>query len=121
MNIKKPEGWQSVVPRLFTQDCKGLVEFLREVFDAEGEFHEQRPSELKIGDSKLMVSNAEVRGEYHSCFYVYLSNVEETFKRAIAKGAAVVEEPLITPYGDKRAVFIDTWGNMWQVAEFEPN
>ena len=121
MKIKRPEGWQNVIPRLFSKDCKGLVEFVKEVFDAEGDFHQQRPTELKIGDSVLMVSNAEVRGEYRSCLYVYVKDVEKVFNEASRKKITVIEKPLITPYGDKRAVFIDPWGNMWQVAEFQPD
>ena len=96
------------------------MSFLKTVFLAEGEFSEIRPTELKIGDSTIMVSDFESRGAYSACLYVYVSNVEETFERAVSEGVTVVEEPLDTPYGDKRAVVNDSWGNMWQIAEYRP-
>jgi uncharacterized glyoxalase superfamily protein PhnB len=32
-------------------------------------------------------------------------------------GVEVLEEPRSTPYGDKRAMVKDLWGNLWQIAE----
>ena len=56
-----PEGWHSVTPRIVVHGAKEFVEFLRLVFSATGEFQETRPSELWIGDSVVMVSEAGVR------------------------------------------------------------
>ena len=121
MRANKPEGWQHVIPRLFAADPEKLVLFIKEVFGAKGDFHQQRPTELKIGDSIIMVSGSEIRGEYPACLYVYVDNVEDRFKRAKSNNIDVIEEPLLTPYGDKRAVIKDYWGNMWQIAEYNPN
>src|SRR5262249_28338315 len=33
-----PEGWHTVIPRLVVEDAKGLVEFVRRVFGATGEY-----------------------------------------------------------------------------------
>jgi len=115
-----PEGWHTLTPRIFAQDPERLVSFLREVFGAEGEFKESRPTELQIGDSIIMVSNFESRGSYAACLYVYVSSVEETFQRALSWEVEVVEEPRDTPYGDKRAVITDEWGTMWQIAKYRP-
>lgn len=42
---------------IFTADPQGLVEFIRAVFDARGDFHEHRPSDLRIGeDAIIMIS-----------------------------------------------------------------
>ena len=112
-----PQGWHTITPRIFARDTSKLVAFLREVFDAQGDYHEARPTELKIGDSMLMVSDFEARGAYAACLYVYVASVDETFNRAVGCGVEVVEEPLDTPYGDRRAVIKDGWGNMWQIAQ----
>ncbi len=115
-----PDGWHSVTPRIFAEDTKQLVSFIKKVFDASGDYQESRPTELRIGDSVLMVSDLESRSSYSACLYVYVSNVEEVFDRAISEGVTVVEEPLDTPYGDRRAVVEDSWGNMWQIAKYNP-
>ncbi|MCP5347494.1 MAG: bleomycin resistance protein [Pseudomonadales bacterium] len=73
---------------------------------------------MRIGDSMLMVSSGEVRGSYAACLYIYVADVEVCFAKAVAAGAEVIEAPLVTPYGDRRAVIRDRWGNMWQIAEY---
>ncbi len=120
MSINTPEGWHALTPRIFAKDTEKLVSFLKRVFGAEGDYLESRPTELKIGDSIIMVSDFEARGAYSACLYVYVSNVEETFIQAVSWGVEVIEEPLDTPYGDRRAVVKDTWGNMWQIAQYNP-
>src|SRR5262245_31220510 len=52
----KPDGWPAVTPRLVTTDVAGLVHFLKVVFDAKGDLHADRPSELRIDDAMVMVS-----------------------------------------------------------------
>ncbi len=120
MSTYIPKGWHTLTPRIFAKDSKHLVSFLKTVFQAQGEYIESKPTQLRIGDSMIMVSDVEVRGAYSACLYVYVSDVEETFKRAVSAGASIVEEPLDTPYGDRRAVVTDAWGNMWQIAKFDP-
>src|SRR5262245_51995224 len=102
-----PEGWHSVTPRIFAKDPGGLVAFLRDVFAARGEFDGDRPAEMWIGDSVIMVSSDAARGAFAAAFYVYLPDVDGVFARAVAAGANVIEEPLDTPYGDRRATFED--------------
>jgi uncharacterized glyoxalase superfamily protein PhnB len=48
--------------------------------------------------------------------YVYVTDADATFERAVAAGAATLEEPLDTPDGDRRAMVRDSWGNTWQIA-----
>ncbi len=111
-----PDGWHTLTPRIFAEDPAGLVEFLRAVFGARGSFESKRPSELWIGDSVLMVSGAEARGAIPACLYVYVQDADETYARAMRAGAEPVEPPVDTPYGDRRAVVRDAFGNTWQIA-----
>ena len=67
-----------------------------------------------------MVSDFEARGSYVACLYANVADVGEAYSRAVAAGVQAVEEPLDTPYGDRRAVVRDGWGNMWQIAQFKP-
>ena len=111
-----PPGWPSVIPRLAVDDPEALVQFLREIFLAEGEFIYGRPSELRIGDSVVMVGGTLERMPSRSFLYVYVPDVDEVYRSALAKGAESIEAPAEMPYGDRRAMFRDHWGNHWQVA-----
>jgi PhnB protein len=113
----RPEGWRTLTPRVFTADVAGLVQFLREVFGAEGEVNDGRPSELRIGDSMLMVSDGGgARQALSSFLYVYVEDADATFARAARAGATTIEAPLDTACGDRRATVEDPWGNTWQIA-----
>jgi PhnB protein len=112
----KPDGWPSVTPRIIVPDAAGLVEFIRHVFNATGDYSAQAPAELKIGDSIIMVSDAGVRQQTISCFYVYVENADVTWQRAITAGALSLEAPCGTSYGDRRGMVKDQWGNTWQIA-----
>ncbi len=119
MSSAAPEGWHTVTPRIFVHDTAGMVEFLRRVFDATGEHHTSRPSEIRIGDSLVMVSGDEVRGAMAACLYVYVDDVDSTYRRAIEAGAASLEAPVLMPYGDRRCMVQDSWNNVWQIATRE--
>jgi PhnB protein len=111
-----PDGWHSVTPRIIVPDAAGLVEFIRQVFHATGDYSPQAPAELKIGDSIIMVSDAGVREQMLSCLYVYVENADVTWQRAVTAGALSLEAPFDTPYGDRRGMVKDRWGNTWQIA-----
>ena len=48
--------------------------------------------------------------------YLYVENVDETYKRAMRAGAKSQEEPSDKPFGDRTATIIDPCGNTWFVA-----
>ncbi len=116
MTKPQPAGWHTVTPRIVTRDVEGLVEFLRQVFEASGELHPARPAEMRIGDSIVMVSDAPERDPIPAFLYVYVDDADATFKRAVASGAVPLEEPGDMPYADRRGMVRDTWGNIWQIA-----
>ena len=113
----KPKGWHAVTPRLFASDVAGLVGFVKTVFDAEGTLKSEMPTELKIEDSMVMVSDGGgVREAMPAFLYVYVRDADATYRRAVAAGAATIEVPADMPYGDRRATVRDQWGNIWQIA-----
>ena len=97
-------------------DVAGAANFLRAVFGAAGEVHEGRPAEMRIGDSLVMVSHAGERERFPAFLYVYVDDADLAYARAVADGAVTLEEPLDTPYGDRRAMVSDRWGNVYQIA-----
>jgi uncharacterized glyoxalase superfamily protein PhnB len=117
MAVKKvPEGWHTVTPRLFVAEAARLVGFLKYAFAANGTFREDGPSEIHIGDSIVMVSEAGVRDPMPAFLYLYLDDVDQAYRRALDGGATVIEEPHDTFYGDRRATVRDPFGNIWQIA-----
>ena len=111
-----PLGWHTVTPRLFADDPLGLVDFIKGTFGATGGFLEARPSELRLGDSIVMVSGSEARGSSAACLYVYVPDVDDAYTRALERGASCVEKPQLMHYGDRRCVVKDSWNNLWQIA-----
>jgi len=111
-----PEGWHTVTPRLFVSAPARLVEFLKLAFGATGEYREDGPTDIRIGDSIVMVSSTEFREGTALFLYLYLEDPDATYRRAISAGATSLEEPQDMFYGDRRATVRDPFGNTWQIA-----
>lgn len=114
-----PDGWHTVTPRIVAHGAQELVAFVKHVFGAVGEYRPDRPAVITIGDSMIMISDAGVRGPMPAFLYVYVEDVDATHRRAIEAGAIPLEEPTETPYGDRRSMVEDAWGNTWQIATSE--
>jgi PhnB protein len=114
-----PEGWHSVTPRLVVHDAARLVEFLKQAFGGTGDYRTDRPSVIKIGDSLIMVSTVGPRDAMPSFLYLYVDDIDLTYKRALEAGAVSLEEPQDLPYGDRRGMVEDPCGNVWQIATHE--
>jgi PhnB protein len=110
------EGYHTVTPRIVVDDVAAQVDFLRLVFEASGEVEPNRPAEMRIGDSLLMVTSATERERFPAFLYVYVSHADEVYQRAIAAGATSLEAPMDTPYGDRRGMVRDPFGNIFQIA-----
>ena len=111
-----PHDWPPVIPRLSVADPLECVNFLREVFEAQGTFCNDRPSEVRIGKSLIMVGGIVERLPTNSFLYVYVADTDQAFKKALSLGAKAIEQPQEMPYGDRRAMVEDPWGNRWQIA-----
>ena len=116
-----PEGWHTVTPRLFVSDVAAMVEFLKRTFDAHGDYRDDGPSEIRIGDSIVMISGTGAREATGAFLYVYLEDTDRTYRRAIDAGATAIEAPQDMFYGDRRAMVKDPFGNTWQIATHQEN
>ncbi|GBE63588.1 extradiol dioxygenase [Mycobacterium sp. MFM001] len=101
---------------MVVNDLTGVVAFLRRVFGATGHVEADRPAEVCIGDSLVLVSEAGQREPFPAFLYVYVDDVDATYRVALDAGAVMIEPPLDTPYGDRRAMVQDTSGNAYQIA-----
>jgi PhnB protein len=105
-----------VTSRIVVEEPERLIAFLKRVFDAEGDLQTKAPSQIRIGDSMVMVSRAGARDVFPAFLYVYVADAEATCRRALEAGAVSLEAVWDTPYGARRGMLRDPWGNVWQVA-----
>lgn len=113
----QPSGWHTVTPRVIVSEPQRLVQFLHEVFHAQGKMRPGAPTELRIGDSLILISDGGGLRETMPAFlYVYVEDTDATYARAIGCGALSLEPPADMHYGDRRAMIKDPWGNLWQIA-----
>jgi PhnB protein len=115
------DGYRSVTPRIVVDDVDAQVRFLRHVFAATGDVDPGRPAEIRIGDSLLMISSSDERSAFPAFLYIYVDDADAAFRRAIEAGATIIEEPGDTPYGDRRAMVSDPFGNVLQIAHPLPD
>ena len=119
----QPDGYHTVTPYLVVDDVARLIAFLEQVFDGEvTECMKQEDgtinhAEVQLGDSKVMMGQA--RGEHPAMpamLYVYVDDVDATYKRALDAGAASVREPTDEFYGDRSGGVNGPCGNQWWMA-----
>jgi PhnB protein len=100
-----------------------LIDFIKNVFgaevtdtptpDAKGQFH----GEAKIGDAQLMFGNGYFSDpSMAAAIYIYVPDVDATFKNAVRFGAKAVREPADMTWGDRVGGVKDTSGNTWWIA-----
>lgn len=117
----KPEGYHSVTPYLVTEKADEVIAFIKKVFDAKPKGEAMMTPEGKIGhaefyigDSIVMISNSsDMHKAMPSMLYLYIPDVDSTYKKAIAAGATSMREPEDAFYGDRTAGLMDVAGNQW--------
>lgn len=127
-----PEGYHSVTPMIMAKDARKAIEFYKRAFGADEHYAMPGPdgkgvmhAELQIGNSIFMMGeehpqesckSAETMGGSPVSFYLYVENVDDAFKTAVAAGAAVqmpVEEMF---WGDRVGTVQDPFGYNWTIA-----
>ena len=118
----KPADNQNVIPYLVIPDPAKELEFVKQVFGAK-EIHVSRDqgrimhATVKIGDSVVMMGQASQQfAALPAAIYIYVSDVDAAYKRALATGAASVMEPADQFYGDRNGGVKDSNGVQWWIA-----
>jgi PhnB protein len=118
-----PEGQHSVTPYLVVTGAEKLIKFLEQAFGGKCVEKMQGPAgavahaEVKIGDTIVMLGEQNERAKaYNATLYHYVTNVDETHRRAVDAGAKVLIEPTNMFYGDRAGAVIDPCGNHWHIA-----
>ena len=82
-----PSGWHTLTPRIVAREAEGLVEFVKDVFGATGDYRPDMPTVLSVGDSIVMISDAGIRDPAPAFLYVYVKDADQTYRRALEAGA----------------------------------
>ena len=99
-----PEGYQTLTPTFVFKDARKAIDFYKKAFGAEERFVMPGPdgkgimhAEIRIGSSLMMLGeenpqcpcrSAETMGGSPISFYVYVDNVDEAFRVAVAAGVS---------------------------------
>src|SRR5215469_3035588 len=117
-----PEGYHSVTPMLVVKGAAKLIDFMKEAFDAEEAFRMPSPSgeimhaEVKVGDSVVMLNDAMRQSPNNSSLFLYVTDVDSVYQRALKAGATSLSAPANMFWGDRMAQVTDPFGNQWGIA-----
>ena len=121
-----PAGYKTITPYLTVPNAPGLIDFIKQTFDAEEMFRTTGAAggvhcELRVGNSMVMVGGS-VPGKPFvgvaspTTLHVYTQDCDATYARALEAGAASIAEPSDQPYGERLAEVKDASGNIWRIS-----
>ena len=117
-----PEGYATFTPYYVVEGASDFIEFLKKAFGAQEIYRFPAPggklghAEVRVGTSVVML--ADTTAEYGASrmnAYLYVPDVDATYKKAVAAGAQSKREPSNQFYGDRVATVMDRWGNTWSI------
>ena len=117
-----PDDRPRLTPYLIVQGVPQLIDFMKEVFDAEERHRTTRPdgrvvhAEVRIGDSAVMMG--EPTGKWKpmpGSIHLYVNDADATYKRALQAGATSLMEPADQYHGDRYGGVEDPAGNHWWI------
>lgn len=118
-----PEGYHAVTPSLIADGAAKLIDFMRDAFGATERLRIPMPdgrvahAEVTIGGSPVMVADAQPGYPAMPGFiHLYVNDVDNVYKKALAAGAASHMAPEDRFYGDRAAEVRDSFGNRWSLA-----
>ena len=122
-NIKPiPDGYHTLTPYLVVEDAGKVADFLKTAFGAKENHRTTAPdgsvmhADLMIGDSHVMLGGAPGQKPVPSMLYLYVTDTDAVYARALEAGAVSVMPPVNQFYGDRNAMVKDPGGNSWCIA-----
>lgn len=126
-----PDGYHTATPYLTIKGAANAIEFYKQAFGATEFFRMPGPggqimhAEIRIGNSPIMMSDEFYEmgcrspltlGGSPVSIMLYVDDVEQVFKDAVAAGATVVRPLTNQFYGDRSATLHDPYGHVWTIA-----
>ncbi|HOL69921.1 MAG TPA: VOC family protein [Bryobacteraceae bacterium] len=130
MAAKIPEGYHTITPALVVREAAKAIDFYRRAFGAVEAFRLDAPggkvahAELQIGDSKFMLgeespgcaTSPQTLGGSPVSLFLYVPDVDASFKQAVDAGAKAEQPPADMFWGDRVAKVTDPFGHTWAMA-----
>ena len=123
MPTYKPVGYNTVSPYLIVRDAAATISFLEKVFggkllrsfpDEEGRFMHV---EVRLDDTVVMLADSAPNWPpVESYVHIYVADVDDSYRRALAAGAQSVQVPEQKGDEDKRGGVKDSGGTTWWIA-----
>jgi len=136
--VQAADAPRSIMPFMYIEGAAGAVEFYKNVFGATVLMRDEEPSGivshamLKMGDTTVMLSDpssADVKqNDVHHLsrpprsyggspvhLYIYVADVDDVVRRAIAAGAKVIDQVEDKDWGDRCGGIEDPYGHVWFV------
>jgi PhnB protein len=128
-----PDGASVVTPYLVVSKAAELINFYKNVFGAVETMRLKQP-DGRIGHAQLTINGASIMlaDEFPEMgflspksfsgarspvsIHLYVENVDDVYKRAVAAGATSLREPADQFYGDRNAQVRDPSGHCWDIS-----
>src|SRR5262245_19488211 len=117
-----PEGYHAVTPSLCLEGAERAIAFYAKAFGAVERFRMPTPdgriahAELQIGDSRVMLSDAIREPATSASLYLYVTDADAVFARAVGAGARVTMPVADMFWGDRCGSVVDPFGVRWGIA-----
>lgn len=119
-----PPGYHTATPYIIAPNIRGLLRFLEEAFSStttvppfEGPDGAIMHAEVQVGDSRIMMGEASDKWPAKpGTVFLYVPDVDESYKRALAAGGKSVMEVADQFYGDRMGGVEDPSGTQWWIA-----
>jgi len=132
MGVKPiPDGYSSVTPYLIVTGAANALDYYKMAFDAQEIMRMPGPdgkimhAELQIGSSRIMLADEspqmghkspQTLGGSGTGLMLYVTDVDDTFQRAVSGGGKVVQPVKNQFYGDRSGTLSDPFGHQWTIA-----
>lgn len=114
--------YRTLTPYLVVPDADAELKFLETAFGGTVSECARNPdgaimhAEIRIGDSLIMLGQAgEQWKALNAALYLWVPDVDETWKKAVAAGGKSIADPEDKPYGHRNAGVLDASGTTWWI------
>jgi PhnB protein len=126
-----PAGYHTATPYLTLNNCASAIDYYKKAFQAQEVMRMEAPNgkvghaEIKIGDSVIMLSDEMPGGANRSPqslggttagIFMYVTDVDASFKQAVEAGGKSVMQPTDMFWGDRFGTLTDPFGHTWSMA-----
>src|SRR5215467_10921226 len=126
-----PSGYHTATPYLTLNECARAIDFYKRAFGAQEKMRMEGPhgkighAEIQIGDSVIMLADEmpdgggrapKSLGATTAGIFLYVNDVDSSFKQAVDAGAKADMLPTDMFWGDRFGRLTDPFGHGWYMA-----